>query len=181
VRWIALIPVLFASFPAWAGGQVDLGRIEEAYFCEVTVNDGALAANEGIACNGLVPAATSLQTGVLRNAHVPTNRSLLIEDWGLIVTATLGATEVCDIDLMVDSTATGAGSSAGQISANDGGVESDCDEGATLDLDAAGETCTISNVNQLITGPGYYRFEFSGAACSVFQSGVLWVRGQFLP
>ena len=180
-RWVAGL-VALGALPAVAGQQLNVDRVEEHYFCEVLVSDAGVTATEGTSCNGLIPAPATLQAGVLRNAHVPTNRSLLIEDWGLIVTDTLGATEVCDIDLMVDNTPTGAGSSAGQITTNDGaGNEDDCDEGINLDLDAAGETCTLSGLNLLVTGPGYYRFQWSGGSCSVFQSGVLWLRGRFLP
>lgn len=177
-RWLLLLLVL--PWVAFAGDSYNVDALDRSFLCQLYVNDGTVGANEGGSCN-FATVATVLVAGVNRNAHVPVGRTLVIERWGLVVTGTLGATEVCDIDLMTDSTVTGAGSSIGRISTNDaGGNEDDCLEGLNLDLDAAGETCTIDNVNQVIPGGGYYRFEFSGGACTVFQEGMLWVEGFLL-
>lgn len=170
--WLCLVPAV-----ALAGGQINVDRIEEAFYCEVVVGDPVVGANEGISCNNFIQ-GDNIGAGIGRNDFVPANRDLLLEDWGLVVLDVLGVTEVCDIDLMTDNTPTGAGSSASRITTNSA---TNCDEGAALDLDAAGEVCTRAQINQLVQGAGFYRFEWSGAGCTVFTSGALWLRGRFLP
>ena len=173
---LCLIPAV-----AIAGGQVNLGRIEEAFFCEVQVNDATVAAtSDGISCNFFTATGALVDaTTIASRTFVPANRDLLIEDWGLIVLDVLGVTEVCPILLVTDNTTVGAGSTVSTITTNGA---TNCDEGAALDLDVAGETCTIAQVNQIVLAGGHFRFEFTdGGACTVFQSGALWVRGQFLP
>ncbi len=181
------LPVLFCllASSAFAGGQINVDRVEEAWFCQIVASDGTIAAtSDGISCNGQATAGALVDaTTFASRTHVPPNRSLLIEDWGIVVLDTLGATEVCPVILVTDNTPTGAGSAVSTITTNEGtGAEDDCDEGVNADLDTAGETCTISNVNALILGGGYMRFELTdGGACTVFQSGLLWARGRFLP
>ena len=161
-----------------------MDRIEESFYCETIISVAAVdATNESTSCIGLAfgdlvdaGAAAITDRG---QTWVPQNRNLVIEDWGLVVLDTLGATEVCPITLVTDNTPTGAGSIFSTITTNS---SSNCDEGAALDLDAAGETCTISNVQALILRTGFYRIELTdGGACTVFQSGAVWVRGRFLP
>lgn len=181
-RWYHSLLVglgLALAATAMGGGQINVDRIEEAWTCQIVAHDATVAANDATTCNyhalgsGFVAAAS-----LVKNQHVPFNRDLLIEDWGLVVLDTLGITEVCDIDLMADNTPTGAGSSVSRITTNGATT---CDEGAAQDLDVAGEVCTRSQINHLIQGGGYMRFQFSGANCTVFEGALLWARGRFLP
>lgn len=188
MRRIAALLLLLWPGLALAGAQVNPDSDSTAFFCEFAISDAAVAAGTDAGSCDLPGVTTGLLavTSAAANWFVPTNRRLLIREYGVLVTAALAATEDCNLVLQTDTTTGGAGSTVSTLTTGPGATETECSTGSNI-VDAVGESCVVNNFTSVVPGGGFWRIRWDdndgGGAntCTNWQGGTIWIRGNLVP
>lgn len=191
--WRHIVAALLVGLwvtPAWSQARLFKRNAlrNETFYCSWIIADGAFVdgVDDASSCNNFSPSGVlRIFTDFAANYNIAHNRDLIIEDWGVIILNTLGASSECNLELTTGATPTAAGTIVSTLTTGVEATEAECTEGAAFTVNATNEMCTISGVNTTVAGGGFWRVGWTdngGGAnvCTAWVLGTIWVRGHFV-